>query len=134
MWPPVLFPAADTVVVTNLAAVLAARGDTAVVATIVPNPRPDRLVVVHRTGGPRRDQITDNAQLTIECWDATDTGAHDLAQLVRAYINAMPGHVHNGVAVYRVTEFSGPALLPEPNTALPRYSFTAQVAMRGAGL
>lgn len=133
-WPAVLFPAADTVVIAALNLALTARADTATVVSIVPDPRPDRLVVVRRTGGPRRDQLVDNAQISLECWDATDVAAHDLAQLVRAFVAAMPGRTYNGVAVYRVTEASGPALLPEPNTALPRYTFTVQIAMRGTAV
>jgi hypothetical protein len=133
-WPPVLFSAADTVVVTELAARLAARGDTATVTTIVPDPRPSRLVVVFRTGGARRDQLTDNAQLTIECWEASDTAAHDLAQLVRALINAMPGRLVAGVPVYRVNEAAGPQALPEPNSALARFTWSVQIALRGTAL
>lgn len=133
-WPAVLFPPADTVVIAALHLALTARADTATVVSFVPDQRPDRFVVIRRTGGPRRDPIVDNAQITIDCWDATDVDAHDLAQLVRALIGAMPGHTYNGVAVYRVTEASGPALLPEPNTALPRYTFTVQIAMRGTAV
>lgn len=133
-WPPVLFPAADTIIVLAVRAALAARGDTATVASIVPNPRPDRLITVHRTGGPRRDHVTDNPLLTVQCWAPADTDAHDLAQIARAVIGALRGTSSLGVAVYAVHELSGPALFPEPNSALPRYTFTVQVALRGSTL
>jgi hypothetical protein len=100
----------------------------------VPNPRPASMVLVRRTGGPRLNQVADNAQLTVEAWADSDEDAHDLAQEARGYLFALRGQVVNGVACYRVTDVAGPALLPDPASDQPRYTFSVQTAMRGAAL
>lgn len=132
MTPAVIFPDASLVLVGHLRAELAARGVTAPIGTRVPNPRPATFVTVERTGGPRRDVVTDEPQLTVDCWAPTEKAAHDLAQLCRGLTHSMRGRSVAGVAVYRVTEFAGPQLLPDPDSEHPRYTQTLQIAMRGA--
>lgn len=100
----------------------------------VPNPRPARMVLVRRTGGPRLNEVADNAILAVEAWDETEEDAHDLAQEARAYLFALRGEVVGGVACYRVTDVAGPQLLPDPESDQPRYAFTVQTAMRGVAL
>lgn len=128
MIEPILFPAADTLVIDYLGSVL-----TPTVHGKVPDPRPAEFVTVQNTGGARRNLVTDGAQLTVEAWAETDTDAHDLAQLARAYLNALVGESLDGVAIYRVDEVSRPVPLPDPSEQ-PRYSFTSVVALRGAVL
>lgn len=96
----------------------------------VPTTRPDTFVRVQRVGGVRRNLVTDEATLTVEAWAATEQAAHDLSQLARAHVYAMPGDGD----VYRVTEISGPSLLPDPLSDQPRYSFTVAVATVGAAV
>jgi hypothetical protein len=134
MAPTAIFPDATWLVIDHLRAALAARSDTAIVASEVPNPRPDRLVYVHLGGGVRRSVVSDAPQIDIEVWDVATEDAHDLAQLCRALIHTMPGQVVNGVAVYRVDEFAGPADLPDPLTDNPRVVFTVQIHLRGSAL
>lgn len=105
-------------------------GVTVPVLGAVENPRPASFVTVQRTGGPRGDLITDAAQLTVECWAGTIEAAHDLAQQARALLHDLPGRTVAGVTVYRVDEFGGPAFLPDPDSATPRFTFTATVAAR----
>lgn len=102
-----------------------------VVATKVPNPRPDRFVKVTRTGGHQRDLITDLVQVTVECWAATDPDAADLARLVRAYVWMLAGTEAAGTWVRIVTEVGGPVAFPDPETNNPRYQFTAELNIRG---
>lgn len=97
----------------------------------IPNPRPATFVTLRRTGGPKRNLVTDQAQVTAESWADTDQAAHDLAQEVRALLNALPGTVVDGVAVYRCDELSGPADLPDPLSDQARYSQSFSVALRG---
>lgn len=97
----------------------------------IPNPRPTTFVTVRRTGGPKRNLVTDQPQITVESWAASDEDACDLAQEVRAWLNALPGEVLDGVAVYRVEELSGPADLPDPVSDQPRFSQSFSVALRG---
>lgn len=100
----------------------------------VPNPRPTRMVLVRRTGGPRLNEVADNAILAVEAWDATEEDAHDLAQEARAYLFALRGETVGGVACYRVTDVSGPQLLPDSESDQPRYAFAVQTSMRGVAL
>jgi hypothetical protein len=115
-----------------LSAVLAERGDSATVAVTVPNPRPERFVLVPRIGGVRRNLVVDSATIAVECWASTDAEAANLAALVRGLIGALPGQVLDGITIYRVDEFSGPANLPDARTAQARYTFTVSISYRGA--
>ena len=100
-------------------------------ATRIPTPRRARMVKVTRTGGIRRDEVTDVPQLTIECWDLDDADAYDLARLTRAYLWALPGSEPHGHLVRWVDEIGGPTYLEDPDTSLPRYQFTVAVEIRG---
>lgn len=130
----VVFPDATAVLVSFLRTELAARSDSATVGSRVPNPRPDRFVLVRRVGGPALNRVADNATVTIECWDLAAEDAHDLAQLCRALVHSLPGSERSGTPIYRVTELAGPGELPDPLSDHPRYTVTMQVAMRGTSL
>lgn len=97
----------------------------------IPNPRPTTFVTLRRTGGVKRNLVTDEPQITAECWALTDEAAHDLAQEVRGVLNALPGTTLDGVDVYRVDELSGPADLPDPVSGEARYTQSFSVALRG---
>lgn len=84
-----------------------------------------------RTGGPRVNIVTDAAQLTIEAWGNADADAHDLAQACRAVLIGLEATVTGGVTIYGYDEFSGPAFLPDPDSAQSRYTWTATVNVRG---
>lgn len=129
MHPTVVFPDAVSVVVGHLDGEL-----DATVGSRVPNPLATPLVVVRRTGGPRLNLVADNPTLTVEAWADTEEAAHDLAQLARAHVAAMPGRTFDGVAVYRFTEVAGPGSLPDPLSDKPRFTLTVQLAMRGTAL
>lgn len=129
--PVVIFPDAVALVIGHVRAELLARGDTAKIGSRVPNPRPNRFVLIRRLGGPRLNVAVDDALLGFECWDLEDPDAHDLAQLCRGLVNALPEAL-DGVARYRVGEASGPQLLPDPTSDHPRFVFTVTVALRGA--
>jgi metal-dependent amidase/aminoacylase/carboxypeptidase family protein len=129
----ILFPDAVAAVVGALNDQLDDLGFSGVpVRSRVPNPRPARFVTVFRTGGPRVNVVTDSAQITVEAWAASDHDAHDLAQAARAILNSLEATVTGGATVYGVDEFSGPAYLPDPESAQPRYTWSASVNIRGA--
>jgi hypothetical protein len=98
----------------------------------VPDPRPSRFVRLLRTGGARQWPVIDNVMVTIEAWAESDAHAALLAQSVRAVVNAMQGTVVDTVTIYTVTEFSGPANVPDPVSNQPRHSWTVELACRGA--
>lgn len=125
----VVFPDAVYEVGSYLASRLTARGDATPVYSRVPTTRPATFVRVIRTGGPRRNLVVDDAQITVEAWAATDEAAHDLAQLCRGILLAAPGVA---TAVRDVQELGGPALQPDPDSETPRYVFSHVVSLRGS--
>ena len=127
----IAFPGLETMLIGWLPAELASFGYVNVQAsTLVPNPRPDRWVRVVRTGGPA-DLVIDRAQITFEAWGTTTAAASDLAGIVRVVIRSLRGRTLDGHPIYRVAEFGGPALLPDPDTGQARYSWTVQIPVRG---
>lgn len=139
--PAVLFPDAVTAVIVGLSAAFVANDEGAPAVNEVPVPRPDRFLTVRRLGGPRRDLVTDTAQLAFEAWETSMIRAQDFAQLARALVRAMAGTVVDltaldlgRVSIGRIDELAGPHELPDPITELPRYAFSEIVAVRGVAL
>lgn len=91
------------------------------------------FVVVERTGGISRDVVVDDAQITVDTYAAKGDRAHDLAQLVRAHLNAAKGATVNGTQIYQVNEISGPGWVPT-TTGQPRYRQSFIVGARGTAI
>jgi hypothetical protein len=97
----------------------------------VPRDLPAKFVLVRRIGGPWEWPVTDVPTVGVECWAATESAAYLLAQQVRARIHSLQGGSVNGIPVYRVDEFAGPAWLPDPNHENhPRFVTTYSVRHR----
>lgn len=126
------FPDVEALVVPYLSGRLTARDRAARVATKVPNPRPVRLVKVTRTGGPRRNLVTDAPTVMFECWDVDDVAAADLARIARAEVMALADDAVPGVA-FR-SEVGGLANWPDPDSENARYVFTVELLVRGSVL
>lgn len=120
----VTFPNAEARVVSFLTEAFARRGDTASVATRIPNPRRDRMVRVSRTGGVRTSVGVDAPQLLFECWDSTDYRASELARVTRALVGSMDEFGAEMGSVVNYPDDSG----------LPRYQFAAVFYTAGAPL
>lgn len=130
----VVFPDAVALTLTYLASVLPEHGYDVPTCQRVPNPRPAVFVRVLRVGGPRLNLVVDAATLTVEAWAADDDDAMALAQLTRALLHAMAGTTVDGVAIYRVQEFAGPAMQPDAVSDQPRAVATYSVETRGAAV
>ena len=126
MAPLVRTPDAEKVVIDYLTAVL-----DAPVHHAIPNPRPDRFVVVRRAGGPMLNLVADNGMLTIEGYGNGRTDARDIHDEARSYVRAMRGTTVGGVPIYRVNEVGGAVFLPDPASTQARFTSTVHVAMRG---
>lgn len=126
----ITFPDAEATVLAGISAVLS---DVDVVDT-VPTERTadDTFLLCRRVGGPSRDLVVDDASVTLEAWAPTREAAHDLLQEARGVLHSLVGTTIDGVAVYRVQEFAGPAYLPDPDSVHPRYTLTASVSLRGS--
>lgn len=101
------------------------------VYTRVPNPRPDTFVRVQRTGGTSSSLRVDDATVVVESWALKDEDAYTLAASVRSLLHALASTSHNSTQIYRVDEFSGPGLLPDPVSNHARYTQTFVVQTRG---
>lgn len=106
-----------------------------VCVTKPPIPRPERFIRTVRTGGFRRDAVTDVARLTFECWNKSSTAAERDAQTLRDLIFRSRGVVlHAGGQRYKVhgvNEVAGPADNPDLDTKAPRYTLTLEIHLRG---
>ena len=133
--PLVYFPDIEAVLIGHLSTELALLGFTSAVYNVVPDAdqgRPDRFVLVRRTGGARRSKVTEDAQVTVEGWGDTAVEAHDLLQAARAVLHAARGTAVDGVPIYRVAELAGPAFLPDPDSRQARYTATFLIHVRGS--
>jgi len=126
----IIMPDVVEMVTTWLTAQLPAQGVVAAVGTFYP-PDHDGLdvVVVRRTGGVRRNLVTDAATLTVESYADTEADAHDIAQVARALIYAMARGGVDGIA--RVDEVGGLGYLPDPVNDRHRFTFAVEIAARG---
>lgn len=130
----VVFPDTVELVIDYLRTELTTRWPGATVGRTLPKHIPDWFVRIFRTGGTSTLFVVDAAHVTIETYAVRSEDAHDLAQLARGLLHALPGTTLAGVAVYLVVEFSGPQDLPDPVTAKPRYTQTMQISVRGAAV
>lgn len=105
-------------------------GGTLSTVNRIPNPRPAEFVRVLGVGGVTRDRVTDVPTLAVEAWASTRSRAAELAQQVRAIMHSLEGASTAGYAVLEVTEFAGPADLPDPLSDQHRYTATYAVAIR----
>lgn len=101
------------------------------VVTQIPNARPTQFVLLQRTGGPKRDLVTDSAQISFDVYSNTQKNAHDLMAATRMLVNGLAQTYQQGHAIYKVVEFTGPQNLPDPVVPLPRYVWTAIIDIRG---
>lgn len=128
----VVFPDIEDLLVEYLSAELPKRGFGDVsVHTQIPAQRPESFVTVPRVGGPRRNQVVDAATISADSWALRPKAAHDLAQVVRGLIGALPGQSLGGYPIYRVTEFTGPGNLPDPRSQHARYTQAFSILIRG---
>lgn len=132
--PIVVFPSITDAWVMHLRQAFADLDESAEVHDRIPAERPTSFVTLVRGGGPRHDIVTDNPTVLVEAWAEDDETAHDLAQLARALLFATAGSVVQGVTVYRVDEFAGPANLPDPESSQSRFVFTLSPRVRGTEL
>ncbi|MFJ8472167.1 hypothetical protein [Kitasatospora sp. NPDC094011] len=128
--PIVLMPDAVAVVAGYLRQALATVGRPVPVVSRIPSPRPPEFVRVERVGGTRATVVSDRPRLDIHAWAATESAAHDLAALVRALLDQIPG-IRDEVTVYRITDVGGLMWMPDDQSGSPRYALAVEIHMRG---
>lgn len=125
----VVAPDIETALSQHFRSILASREDPAVVLTQLPEQRPNRMVLLSREGGPRRNRITDAPVVIVQCWDLIDIDACALGRLIEAAVLATDGEFIGdpGVWIEGVSIAGGLAFFPDPDTTLPRYQMTVQL-------
>jgi hypothetical protein len=121
-------PDVEAAAVTYLRTALGALADK--VATKVPATMPAKMVKVSLTGGSRDDLVSDQVQLTVECWADTEILASNLARTAQAHMFAAGGSLVGSVWVRRAASVGGVQLFPDPDIPKPRYQFTVRWHVR----
>lgn len=131
-----IFANAQELLIDYLRAEFALRSDPVldgvVVGEGVPPDRPERLVVVRRSGGPAEWPIWDLPRIDFMHWASTEYEAQAMANVTRALIMYdVKGRVLGGHTIHRVREFSGPVKYQDPaGSAVPIVMFTTEIAIR----
>lgn len=127
------FAPAEAVAISWLNAYFALTGDAARARTTVPSNRPARLVIVERTGGSKASLNRDNPQITYQVFAENAVAAEDLANEVRAAVEAMEQQTILNTWVTEVSEVGGVVNFPDFEAQLPRYQFTMAFQTKGKG-
>lgn len=97
----------------------------------VRDPRPEVWCHVQLVGGSRRDVAVATARIAFVTWHRSDVAAAELAQITRACVGRWSSLLPQ---VQRVREEAGPVPFPDPDSGAPRYTFTAALDLRHAGV
>ena len=132
----IVMPDAEDALRLHFTAAFAARPAFATVAATTggkPATFPAEFVHITRTGGPARDLVTDQPQITLESYAKRGSRAVAIANLARALLHAAARDGELGaLTLYGAEEFVGPYLDPDPDApSFTRYSATYQLAVRG---
>lgn len=103
-------------------------------STKPPKTHPPAFVVVTRVGGGKRDRVTDQPLVVVECWASDEEVAADLGRRTRAHVDALAQTDVDGDYVRAVREVGGLQRFDDPLTSTPRYQFTVQLDTRGVAL
>jgi hypothetical protein len=128
----IIDPDVEHLLIDHLNTVLPEHGVTIPVADRVP--AGDGLtpaITLIRTGGTRRDLVTDEAQISIDVRAGDNVTAVTALNLIRALLNDLWSRTVGGHQVYTVRELSGPYSNPTVSE-FARYSQSFLVAVRAA--
>jgi hypothetical protein len=125
----VTYPAASALFQSYVAAKL---GDGTPVEKLVPNPRPDRFVIVGLAPSHGDSLILSHRNLIIQAWDKPQTAAEVLAEECFAILKAAK-YDRSQHLIHDVVAVSTPYFFPDPDigTIHPRYQFVASILLRG---
>jgi hypothetical protein len=129
----ILDPDVEALLISYLTTALPAAGIPNVPISDRPPQSGVESVVLYRTGGVRRDLVSDQAQITVDVRAATGSRAIEILQRVRALLNDLWGFSIDGFAIYDVNELSGPYVSPTEMDPI-RYSQSFLVVVRSKSL
>lgn len=132
----IVFPDAEDVFGTWLQGALTAHGRPRTVSTLGPDDtnRPaasrSEYIRIEAIGGNSAGLVVEDVTFVIESYADTKAAAIATAQVCRAIVAAAPRMTGSPVYASEVT--SPPQSLPDPRTALARYTQTVTIRLRGA--
>lgn len=126
----IIDPDVESLLINYLAGELPRYGIDAPVADRTPQQGKTSVVLI-RTGGTRRDLVTDNAQITVDVRATTNSECVHIINHVRALLLDLWSRRLDQHQVYDVGELSGPYSNPT-STDLVRYSQSFLVAVRSS--
>lgn len=129
MRPALASPDVNLWFTTWLRTQLAARTESVTANVFVsdetPNPRRDRMVIVRRDGGIRRDFVLEDPSVGVNVWAKTKKDCSDLAHLVQALMVSAEAEG----PIVRVRSVFGPSTIPD-DSGQPRRYMTFDVTVR----
>lgn len=129
-----MMPDTEKVVIDFIRAALDARPEAytnaVYVSNEIPGERRDRMVIVSRAGGNRKDVIRDAPMVRFWVWAPSQKEANDLTNMVRALLPSMA----NGKPVVFIKENSGPVKVVDKAITAQQRLMTYSIYMRGNAL
>ncbi len=125
----VTYPAASALIQAYVASQFT---DGTPVEKVVPNPRPDRLVVVGLAPAHADSLVLTHRNLIVQAWDKPQTAAETLAEQCFAILKAAK-YDRSQPQIHDVVMVSAPYFFPDPDigTIHPRYQFVVSILLRG---
>ncbi|MDT0270582.1 hypothetical protein RM844_30345 [Streptomyces sp. DSM 44915] len=99
------------------------------VGTRVPRPRLPEMVLLRRVGGPRRNALIEDARIDVQVWAASDERAMEIARHARYELARI---CEREPRVRQFAEESGPQMIPDAPSDVPRVLMTVVLSVRGA--
>lgn len=90
-----------------------------------PNPRRDRMVIIRRDGGIRRDYVVEDPSIGVNVWAKTKKDCSDVAHLVQALMVSAEAEG----PIVTVRSVFGPSTIPD-ESGQPRRYMTFDVTVR----
>lgn len=109
------------------AAVLAVR----VAVARVPNPRPQKFVLLEPSGGSDRSVVHGWRSMIVDSWGGSESEAFDLALDVEAQLKALRNERLKGVLIYKARPSGGIVWMPDPDAKVPRFRQNFEILTRG---
>jgi len=110
---------------TQLAARPEPFADNVFVSDETPHPRRNRMVIIRRDGGLRRDYVLEDPSVGLNVWAGTKKDCSDLALLVQALMVSAEGEG----PIVTVRSAFGPSTIPD-ESGQPRRYLTFDVTIR----
>ena len=97
----------------------------------IPNPRPDKFIVLTPSGGDDLSVTHASRSMILDVWAERESEAYALAEKASAYLRATKNNVSDEVLIYSVSPLGGIVWMPDPDADVPRFRQNWQVICRG---